>query len=228
MLQLTQHLPRGAQPESGDNSGDKSSKETRTQGVLNITLPFELRSKSRLRVTLSSGVDAALLLPRGTVLRGGDAVLAADGTRVAVHAALEAVLYITAPNLQTQAQTQAQIHVETRAQTLLQAAYHLGNRHTPVEVGANYLAIAADPVLADMLEQLGAVVQPAMRAFEPEHGAYSSSGGGQKQGHTHGHDETFAEDYALAQASFAHHHAGAEHDHKQGHDGQDGHAHHSH
>jgi urease accessory protein len=148
-----------------------------------ITLPFEQRCKSRFRATLSNGQDVAVVLPRGTVLRGGDALTSSDGTQVQVIAAPEAVLYATAPD----------------RLSLLKSAYHLGNRHTPVELGAEYLAILYDPVLADLLVLLGLTVQPAMRAFEPEHGAYGG-------GHKHGHDDTFDEDYALAQASFAHHH----------------------
>lgn len=166
MLQLTQHLAQASLESSSA-----------------VTLPFELRCKSRMRVTLSDGQDAAIVLPRGTVLRGGDALQSIDGTQVSVVAADEAVLYATAPDVLT----------------LLKGAYHLGNRHTPVELGADYVAILYDPVLADLLTLLGLSVQPAMRPFEPEHGAYGG-------GHKHGHDETFDEDYALAQASYRHHH----------------------
>jgi urease accessory protein len=166
LLQLTTHQP-----------------QTLASGSLTLTLPFEQRCKSRLRVTLSDGSEAAVLLPRGTVLRGGDVLSSVDSVQVQVIAAPEAVLYATAPD----------------ALTLLKGAYHLGNRHTPVELGADYVAILYDPVLADLLALLGLIVQPAMRAFEPEHGAYGG-------GHKHGHDETFDEDYALAQASFEHHH----------------------
>ena len=83
--------------------------------------------------------------------------------------------------------------------TLTRAAYHLGNRHTPVEVGADYLKLEADPVLEDMLRRLGAQVEHASQPFQPETGAYGG-------GHKHGHDETFTEDYALAQKVFDEHH----------------------
>ena len=165
MLQLTKHLGQLA-----------------SEYALSLTLPFDQRCKSRLRATLSDGIEAAVLLPRGTVLRGGD-VIANDVAQVKIIAADEAVLFITA----------------VISHDLLKGAYHLGNRHTPVEVGANYLAITADPVLADMLKRLGLNVTPAMRPFEPEFGAYGA-------GHKHGHDDTFAEDYALAQERFTHHH----------------------
>lgn len=92
--------------------------------------------------------------------------------------------------------------------TLTRAAYHLGNRHTPVEVGADYLKLEYDPVLADMLKRVGALVEQVSAPFQPESGAYGG-------GHKHGHDETFAEDYALAQQVFGEHH-GHEHEHEHG------------
>ncbi len=166
LIQFTHHLP-----------------QTIASSGFNLMLPFEQRCKSRFRATLSNGQEAAVIVPRGTVLRGGDALAASDGTQVQVLAAPEAVLYATAAD----------------ALTLLKGAYHLGNRHTPVELGTDYLAILYDPVLADLLTLLGLTVHPAMRPFEPEHGAYGG-------GHKHGHDDSFEEDYALAKASFEHHH----------------------
>ena len=100
--------------------------------------------------------------------------------------------------------------------TLTRAAYHLGNRHTPVEVGADELKLEADPVLEDMLKRLGAQVEHATLPFQPEAGAYGG-------GHRHGHDETFAEDYELAQRVFEDHH-GHDHDHDRS-DAHHGHAH---
>jgi urease accessory protein len=102
--------------------------------------------------------------------------------------------------------------------TLTRAAYHLGNRHTPVEVGSDELKLEADPVLEGMLKRLGAQVERVELPFQPEAGAYSGHSGG---GHRHGHDETFAEDYALAQRVFDEHH-GPAHDHGHAH----GHSHH--
>ncbi|MCC8401186.1 urease accessory protein UreE [Paraburkholderia sp. MMS20-SJTN17] len=154
-----------------------------------LTLAFDARRKSRLAATLDNGEEVALLLPRGTVLRDGDVLVADDGGLVRVVAAHEAVLYVRAPD----------------ALTLTRAAYHLGNRHTPVEVGTDYLKLEYDPVLADMLTRIGATVEQVSLPFQPEAGAYGG-------GHKHGHDETFAEDYALAQQVFDEHH-GHEHPH---------------
>lgn len=164
-----------------------------------LTLAFDERRKSRLAATLDSGEEIALLLPRGTVLRDGDVLVADDGGLVRVVAAPEAVLVVRAKD----------------ALTLTRAAYHLGNRHTPVEVGADYLKLEYDPVLADMLKRIGATVDQVSMPFQPESGAYGG-------GHKHGHDETFAEDYALAQQVFGEHHG---HSHEQAHDHAHGDAH---
>jgi urease accessory protein len=159
-----------------------------------LTLPYDARCRSRLAATLDHGEDVALLLPRGSVLRDGDVLVADDGGLVRVAAAAEAVLRVQAPD----------------ALTLTRAAYHLGNRHTPVEIGADYLKLEYDPVLADMLTRIGAHVERLNAPFHPEAGAYGG-------GHRHGHDASFAEDYALAQQVFDAHHGHA-HDHPHDHD----------
>ena len=123
-----------------------------------LKLPFEQRQKSRLHARLVSGEEVALMLPRGEILRGGDLVTASDGRIVEVIAEVEKLL-----------------HVECDGpQALARAAYHLGNRHVPVEVGADYLRLATDHVLEEMLKGLGAKVTHVESAFEPEAGAYGA------------------------------------------------------
>jgi urease accessory protein len=131
-----------------------------------LILPFEHRQKSRLRVHLDSGADAAVMLERGGVLRGGDRLRAQDGRVVAVEAALENIMRVTAAD----------------ARQLAQAAYHLGNRHVPLQVGDGWLLLEYDHVLEHMLEHLGVRVAREVGPFEPEAGAY-----GQGQSHGHGH-----------------------------------------
>jgi len=164
-----------------------------------LTLAYEARCKSRLSATLDNGETVALVLPRGTVLADGDVLVADDGGLVRVVAADEAVLVVRAND----------------ALALTRAAYHLGNRHTPVEVGADYLKLEADTVLESMLTRLGVRVEAASLPFQPETGAYGG-------GHRHGHDATFDEDYALAQRVFDEHHGehahGHDHAHSHGHD----------
>jgi len=133
-----------------------------------LKLPFEARQKSRLRAKLVSGEDVALLLPRGEVLRGGDLVTASDGRVIEVIAEPETLLHVQCAD----------------ALALARAAYHLGNRHVPVQVGEGFLRLAADHVLAEMLKGLGATVSELEAPFEPEAGAYS---GGQSE-HHHSHD----------------------------------------
>jgi urease accessory protein len=133
--------------------------------VADLVLPFEQRQKSRLLATLSTGEEAALFMPRGTILRGGDWLKAQDGRVVRVVAAPERVMQVVCKD----------------AHTLTRVAYHLGNRHVPLQVGDGWLRLESDHVLKEMLVGLGAEVQEADAAFEPESGAYGGHGG-----HTHG------------------------------------------
>jgi urease accessory protein len=141
-----------------------------------LTLPFELRQKSRLRARLDSGEEVALLLPRGRVLRGGDLLLASDGGAVRVRAAAEYVSTATAGE----------------PVALARAAYHLGNRHMPLQVGDGFLRYQADHVLDEMVRGLGLTVKSEQAPFEPEAGAYGehdyAHGGGHSHSHSHGHE----------------------------------------
>src|SRR5712671_5779356 len=134
-----------------------------------LELPFDARQKSRLRAHLASGEEAALVLPRGEVLRGGDLVVASDGRVVEVIAAAERVL-----------------HVECASATeLARCAYHLGNRHVPVEVGEGFLRLAEDHELEKMLARLGAKLTHLTAPFEPEAGAYDGNAAGGHHDHEH-------------------------------------------
>lgn len=131
------------------------------KATLKLALPFEQRQKSRLRARAESGEEVALSLPRGRILRGGDLVAAADGRLVEILAQPEKLMHV-------------------QGAELARLAYHLGNRHVPVEIGNGYLRLAPDHVLEEMLKGLGAKLSFIEAAFEPEGGAY---GGG------HRHDE---------------------------------------
>ncbi len=121
-----------------------------------LELPFDLRCKSRLRTQLTGGEEVGLFLERGSVLRDGDKLRAGDGRIVAVRAADEAV----------------QVCRSADAVLLARAAYHLGNRHVPVEVRPGELRFPQDAVLADMVKGLGLMVELLAAPFEPESGAY--------------------------------------------------------
>jgi urease accessory protein len=121
-----------------------------------LVLPFELRQKSRLRTVVASGEEIGLFLERGTVLRDGECLQADDGRIVRVAAAPEDLHEVRCAG----------------PEALARAAYHLGNRHAPAQIGTGWLRIAADPVLAEMLRGLGAAVTGLRAPFEPEAGAY--------------------------------------------------------
>lgn len=131
-----------------------------------VVLPFDRRQKSRLRVTLESGEEAGLFLPRGTILRGGDCLKASDGRIVQVVAADEPVMCVIAA---------------TTVQ-LMRATYHLGNRHVRLQIGEGWLRLEQDHVLMEMLVRLGVHVALEEAPFEPEAGAYGG-------GHRHHHDD---------------------------------------
>ncbi|MFL6709628.1 MAG: urease accessory protein UreE [Massilia sp.] len=132
-----------------------------------MVLAWDQREKCRLRARLTSGEEVAVFTPRGSVLRDGDLLAAAEGQVVRVRAALE-------PTYAVCCDSEA---------ALLRCAYHLGNRHTQVQLGAGFLRIRVDPVLREMVEGLGARVVEGQAPFEPEAGAY---GGGHGHGHEHG------------------------------------------
>jgi urease accessory protein len=133
-----------------------------------LALTAEDRTRSRLKFRTEEGVDVQLGLPRGTMLRDGDLLRADEGDAVVrVRAKSEPVITAHAPD----------------ALTLLRATYHLGNRHVPVEVGEDYLRLAPDSVLADMLVQLGLTLTEEVTPFQPEAGAYG--GHSHHSGHAH-------------------------------------------
>lgn len=161
-----------------------------------IELDWDLRQKSRFDTTDSQGRRIGVFLPRGTAVRGGDVLVAEDGSLVRVIAKPQPVLVIT--------------HCSEHGTPfdLTRAAYHLGNRHVPIELQPDHLKIEPDHVLAAMLRSMHLIVREAEEAFEPEGGAYGGHGGG--HGHSHGHAHDAHED--------SHEHAhGHSHDHSHGH-----------
>lgn len=114
------------------------------------------RTRSRFRFQTPQGEELLLRLPRGTVLRDRDLLKSQDGILVRVAAKPEPVLTVKSDT----------------PLMLLRAAYHLGNRHVPLEIAPNYLRISPDSVLKDMLDHLGVQIQEEVVPFQPETGAY--------------------------------------------------------
>jgi urease accessory protein len=135
-----------------------------------VELDWDVRQKSRFAATDSAGRELGVFLPRGTLVRGGDVLVAEDGSMVRVVAAPQPVLVIT--------------HCANHgtAFDLTRAAYHLGNRHVPIELQPDHLKIEPDHVLADMLRAMHLIVTAQDLPFEPEGGAYAAGHGG---GHPH-------------------------------------------
>ena len=138
-----------------------------------IELDWDVRQKSRFDTTDSQGRRIGVFLPRGTAVRGGDILVAEDGSLVRVIAAPQPVLVIT--------------HCTQHGTPfdLTRAAYHLGNRHVPIELKPDHLKIEPDHVLADMLRSMHLIVREANEAFEPEGGAYGAG----SHGHSHAHGD---------------------------------------
>ena len=174
-----------------------------------LTLPFELRRKSRLRTRLDDGREVALMLERGSVLRGGDRLCSDCGRCIEVAAGREAVSVVRAGD----------------ARVLARAAYHLGNRHVPVQVGRHELRYLTDHVLDEMVAGLGAEVVRAELPFEPEAGAYGHHGHHRHHRH-HANDGPDGHDGDHTKDDPDRHHVGDGPDRHRGHhanDGPDGH-----
>ena len=135
-----------------------------------VELDWDVRQKSRFDATDSLGRRLGVFLPRGTAARGGDVLVAEDGSLIRVLAAPQPVLVV-----RTCAEHGSPFD-------LVRAAYHLGNRHVALELKPDHLKLEPDHVLAEMLRQQHLIVSDAVEAFEPEGGAYGSGG------HGHGHD----------------------------------------
>jgi urease accessory protein len=126
--------------------------------LVSLTLPLtaEERTRSRHHFETADGQWVYLQLPRGTILQNGDLLQSTDGAILRVIAKPEPVLTVTA-------------HTPL---DLLQAAYHLGNRHVSLEITPTYLRLAPDPVLRDLLVHRGLHLTEEIQPFQPETGAY--------------------------------------------------------
>jgi len=149
-----------------------------------VELDWDVRQKSRFDATDSQGRALGVFLPRGTLVRGGDMLVAEDGSMVVVTAAAQPVMVVKA------------CPEHGSPFDLLRAAYHLGNRHVQLELTPDHLKLEPDHVLADMLRQMHLIVNDANEAFEPEGGAYAADGHAHAHeahhDHDHGHDHAHA------------------------------------
>lgn len=161
-----------------------------------VELDWDTRCRSRFEATDSSGRRLGVFLPRGSVVRGGDVLVAEDGSLVRVQAAPQPVLVVRA------------CPQHGAPLDLPRAAYHLGNRHVQLEVRADALLLEPDHVLAQMLRRMHLIVSEEQLPFEPEAGAYQAGGGHAHGEHDHGHDQARGHGY-----DYGHGHAHHDHDH---------------
>lgn len=142
-----------------------------------LTLDWDLRQKSRFDGQDSEGRRVGVFLPRGTLVRGGDVLVTQEGPLLRVVAAPQAVLKVTP------------CAVHGSPFDLIRAAYHLGNRHVPIELQPDHLKFEPDHVLADMLRQMHLTVTEVCEPFEPEAGAYGDHPTLGHHHHAHGPGE---------------------------------------
>ncbi|HTU54176.1 MAG TPA: urease accessory protein UreE [Acetobacteraceae bacterium] len=136
------------------------------QEVDRVRIDFDRRHRRRLMLATETGADLLIDLPEARRLREGDGLRLEKGGVVRVLARPESLLEIRAPD----------------ADALVRIAWHLGNRHLPVQLLAGRILIHADHVIADMVRLLGATVTPREAPFDPEPGAYEG-------GHHHHHED---------------------------------------
>ena len=149
LLHALKHAPAGEWPVS--------------RSVGTVTLAFDQRFRRRLRLELDEGGVILLDLPRAVALADGDGLELDTGDWIAVNAAREPLVEITARD----------------RDHLMRIAWHLGNRHLATEIGSSWLRIRPDHVIETMIVGLGGAVRHVEAAFQPEGGAYGA------RGHTH-------------------------------------------
>jgi urease accessory protein len=132
-----------------------------------VVLAADERHRRRIALTGTRGTAFLLDLPHATALRDGCGLVLEDGSIVRVVGKPEPLVAVTAEN----------------AAELARLAWHIGNRHTEVQIVGDTLRIRRDHVIEEMLRGLGAHLQPIEAAFEPESGAYHSH-----DHHQHEHD----------------------------------------
>jgi urease accessory protein len=142
-----------------------------SRAVASVTLAYDDRHRRRMRLATDGGEAFLLDLPQALSLQDGDGLQLDDGSWIAVGAAAESLIEVTAePTL------------------LARLAWHLGNRHLPARIEPRRILIRRDHVIADMLSKLGATLRFIEAPFTPERGAYDDHGHGHEPAHAHRHD----------------------------------------
>ena len=166
-----------------------------------VTLDRQARYRRRVMLETDRGHEVMLDLAEATYMAHGDALDLGNGTCVKIIAAAEALL---------------EIHALGSVE-LARIAWHIGNRHTPCEIGREAIYIQPDHVLEEMVIGLGAHVHHVTRPFEPDGGAYGGKGPLQQSHHVHGHSHAHAEAHAHGTHASSHSHSHSHEHHHHGH-----------
>jgi urease accessory protein len=179
-----------------------------------VVLDFDDRHRRRMAMRGTRGLEFLLDLEHATVLRGGDALVLDDNRLIEVVAAPEPLAEIRGND----------------PQHLVRVAWHLGNRHLPMQITARGLRIRRDHVIEAMVKGLGARVIEIEAPFDPEGGAYA--GGGQvhtpeSDPHPHAAHDHSSHDHGGHghYHDHGHHHDHHHHDERSDHEHQRGHSH---
>ncbi len=122
-----------------------------------VLVDYDRRHRRRILLATEGGQEILLDLPQAVRLRHGDGLLLDSGGVVAVRARAESL---------------ADIHAHGDSE-MVRIAWHLGNRHLPVQLRGGHIRIRADHVIEAMVEQLGGHVERVEAPFDPEAGAYA-------------------------------------------------------
>ncbi|KXI30203.1 urease accessory protein UreE [Paraglaciecola hydrolytica] len=145
-----------------------------------VTLDYDTRQKARIKITTDKGLDAGIFIERGKPLLINEVLKSDCGQHVQVLGALEPVTTASCDDWLTFAKV----------------CYHLGNRHTKLQVGERWLRFKPDHVLSELVQQLGCSVSDESAIFEPENGAYNGlSVSGHNHGHAHHNDDHHGHDH---------------------------------
>ena len=133
-----------------------------------ITLDQDTRKKARIKGKTDSGSDIGIFMERGHPLLVGEVLKTECGQLIEVKGEAEPV----------------STAIATDWLTFAKVCYHLGNRHTVLQVGELWVRYKPDHVLDELCEKYGLTIDKSPATFEPENGAYSGKG----HGHSHSHE----------------------------------------
>jgi urease accessory protein len=135
-----------------------------------ITLDQDTRKKARIKSTTDEGFDIGIFVERGHPLRVGEILKSECGKYIEVKGQVEPVSTV----------------ISTDWLSFSKVCYHLGNRHTSMQIGELWCRFKSDHVLEELAENYGLTVDKTPAIFEPESGAYGSKSSVNKHSHSHG------------------------------------------